>query len=90
MWLQLTHGAVTVKQPIMPRSAALALWSQWHIVEKFRVIQLPSAPTEAARMINIRFNIYTGTYWVRLNFFLIIELELELELEQTSKDYAMF
>jgi len=33
------------------------------------VIQLPSAPIEAVRIINIRFSIYMGTDRVRLNFF---------------------
>jgi len=39
--------------------AALALWSQRH---RSSVIQLPSAPIEAVRTINIRFSIYIGTY----------------------------
>jgi len=29
----------------------------------------PSTPTEAVRIINICFNIYTGTDWVRLSVF---------------------
>ena len=33
------------------------------------VIQLPSAPIEAGRIINIRHSIYSGTDRVRLNFF---------------------
>jgi len=38
------------------------------------VIELSSAPIEAvSNMINIRFNIYIGTDWVRLTFFLKIE-----------------
>jgi len=33
------------------------------------VIQLPSAPIEAGRIINIRHSIYSGTDRVQLNFF---------------------
>jgi len=50
------------------------------------VIQLPSAPIEAGRIINIRFSIYSGTDRVRLNFFSKnrINRVLELELEHTD------
>ena len=58
------------------------------------VIQLlPSAPTEAVRnTINIRFIIYIGTDWVRLNLFSKNRMHrvLELEVEQTNNDSAMF
>jgi len=56
------------------------------------VIQLPSAPIEAVRMINIHLSIYIGTDWVRLNFFSKTRMHrvLELELEQTNNDSAMF
>jgi len=57
------------------------------------VIQLSSVPTEAvSNTINIRFSIYIGTDWVRLNFISKNRMHrvLELELEQTYKDCAMF
>ena len=49
------------------------------------MIQLPSVPVEAGRIINIRFSIYSGTDRVQLNFFSknIINRVLELELEHT-------
>ena len=52
------------------------------------MIQLPSAPIEAGRIINIRYNIYSGTDRVRLNFFSKnrINRVLELELEHTDND----
>ena len=48
--------------------------------------QLPSAPTEAGRIINICFSIYSGTDRVKLNFFCKnrINRALELELEHTT------
>jgi len=51
------------------------------------VIQLPSAPIEAGRIINIRYSIYSGTDRVRLNFLSknIINRVLELELEHTDR-----
>jgi len=88
MWLQLTRGAVTVKQPIMPCSAALALWSQWHIVEKFSdstsVRSHWSPPHDKYSLQYLYWHILSTT-----KVFLKIELELELELEQTSNDYAV-
>ena len=56
------------------------------------VIQLPSAPIEAGRIINIRHNIYSGTDRVRLNFFSKnrINRVLELEHEHTDNDCRMF
>ena len=51
------------------------------------MIQLPSAPIEAGRIINIRYSIYSGTDRVRLNFLSknIINRVLELELEHTDR-----
>jgi len=56
------------------------------------VIQLPSAPIEAGRMINIRFSIYAGTDRVRLHCFSKNRINRvpELELEHTSNDCRMF
>jgi len=56
------------------------------------VIQLPSVPIEAGRIVNIRFSIYSGTDQARLNFFSKnrINRVLELELEQTNNDCTMF
>jgi len=52
------------------------------------VIQLPSAPIEAGRIINVRFSIYSGTDRVRLKLFSKnrINRVLELELEHTNND----
>jgi len=53
------------------------------------VIQLPFAPLEVVRVINIRFCIYSVTDWVHdLNVVLKLELHtvLELEFEQNNKD----
>jgi len=56
------------------------------------VIQLPSAPIEAGRIINTHFSIYSGTDRVRLNYFSKnrINRVLELELEHTDNDCRMF
>ena len=50
------------------------------------MFQLPSAPIEAGRIINIRHNISSGTDRVRLNFFSKnrINRVLELELEHPT------
>ena len=54
------------------------------------MIQLPSAPIEAGRIINIRFSIYSGTDRVRLNLFSknrinrVLELELNLNTPTTT------
>jgi len=55
------------------------------------VIQLPSTPIEAGRIITIRFSIYSGTDRVRLNFFSKnrINRVLELELEHANNDCRM-
>ena len=48
------------------------------------MIQLPSAPAEAGRIINIRFGIYSGTDRVRFNFFSKNRINRVLELEYTK------
>ena len=45
------------------------------------MIQLPSAPIEAGRIINIHFSIYSGTDRVRLHFFSKNRINRVLELE---------
>jgi len=58
------------------------------------VLQLPSAPIEAGRIINIRFSIYSGTDRVPSTIKLFsknrINRVLELELEHTNNDCRMF
>jgi len=75
-----------------PLHSNVMILSLHNSVRKFSdpIIQLPSAPIEAGRIINIRFN--TGTDRVRLNFFSKnrINRVLELELEHTNKGCRMF
>ena len=54
------------------------------------MFQLPSAPIEAVRTINIRFNIYIGISKIQLFSKNRMHRVLELELEQTNNNGAIF
>ena len=78
--------------PAMQPVSASALFIIKTTAKGNSVIQLPSAPIEASRIINISYSIYSGTDRVRLNFFSQnrINRVLELELEHTDNDCRMF